>query len=95
MVGERPSLSATSDTASAQWSGSSPPALVTTTMPLSRHVPMTCSIWVTKVRAYPPPGRFAWVRARISIVSSASQSPVSTSIGPPSTISDAAERRSP
>jgi len=41
---------------------------------------MTCSIWSTKLRAYPPPGRFACVRARISMVSSASQSPVRTSI---------------
>ena len=56
---------------------------------------MASSIWVTKVRAYPPPGRFARARARINIVSSASQSPVNTSMGPPSTISRAAVGRSP
>ena len=31
--------------------GSSPPALDTTLIPRSRQVPITCSIWVTKVRA--------------------------------------------
>jgi hypothetical protein len=55
---------------------------------------MASSISVTKVRAYPPPGRFARARARINIVSSASQSPVNTSMGPPATISRAAVGRS-
>ena len=64
-------------------------------MPESKQVPMTCSIWVTNVRAYPAPGRLAAMRDRISMVSSASQSPVKASIGPPETISDAAESRSP
>ena len=56
---------------------------------------MTCSIWVDERAGVAAAGPLALVRARISIVSSASQSPVSTSIGPPSTISRAADRRSP
>ena len=95
MVGDRPSRSATSWTASAQPSGSSPPALETTLMPWSRQVPITCSIWLTNVRANPPLACLARMRLRINIVNSASQSPVSTSIGPPSTISSAPLGRSP
>jgi len=53
IVGDNPSVTATSCTASAQPSGSSPPAFETTLMPRSRQVPMTCSIWATNVRAYP------------------------------------------
>ena len=56
---------------------------------------MTCSIWVTKVRAYPAAGSRTMFFASTSMVSSASQSPVSTSMGPPSTISRAADSRSP
>ena len=95
MCGDKPSREATSSTASAHPAGSRPPAFETTLMPRSRHMPMTCSIYPTKVRAYPPPGRLARVRARINIVSLASQSLVSTSIGPSSTISQAADLRSP
>ena len=56
-------------------------------MPSARQVPSTCSIWVRKVVAKPRSGSFSLALARMSIVSSASQSPVSTSMGPPSTIS--------
>ncbi len=41
---------------SAQPPGSSPPALDTTLIPRSRHVPITCSIWSTNVRANPASG---------------------------------------
>ena len=90
-----PSLSAISLTRSAQPDGLSPPALLTTLMPRSTHVPSTCSIWVRNVVAYPPSALRALAFHRMSIVSSASQSPVSTSMGPPSTISLAADTRSP
>ena len=76
MRGARPSLAASSCTAPAQPAGSSPPALETTLMPRSKHVPSTCSIWVRKVRAQPPPRPPARVRAKINMVSSANQSPV-------------------
>jgi hypothetical protein len=56
---------------------------------------MTCSIWVTNVRAYPAPLSRSMFLASTSMVSSASQSPVSTSMGPPWTISRAAASRSP
>ena len=87
--------SAISRTLAAQPDGFNPPALLTTLMPRSTHVPSTCSIWVRKVAAYPASALRALAFHRISIVSSASQSPVSTSIGPPSTISLAADSRSP
>ena len=64
-------FSATSATASAHPSGSRPPALSTTLMLRSRQVPMPCSIWSTKVRATPRPGLLAWIRLRMSMVSSA------------------------
>ncbi len=94
--GDSPRVVARSRRASAQPCGSSPPALLTTRIPWSRHVPRTCSIWVRNVRAYPEPGPcFIRWRARISMVSSASQSPVRTSISPDSTSSAAADIRSP
>ena len=40
-----------SRTLSAHPAGLSPPALVTTLMPWSMHVPSTCSIWVRNVAA--------------------------------------------
>src|SRR5215813_6601925 len=78
MTGSRPSLAATPATASAQRCGVSPPAFDTTLIPWSRHCPMTCSIWVTKVRAYPAPLSRDRFLASTSMVSSASQSPVNT-----------------
>ncbi len=89
-----PRRPASSLTARAHPAGSSPPAFDTILMPRSAHVPSTCSIWVRNVRAYP--GRpLSRLPARMSMVSSASQSPVSTSMGPPSTISLAADSLSP
>ncbi len=80
--------------------GFRPPALVTTLMPRSMHVPSTCSICVRNVPAKPASALRARCFCRISIVSSASQSPVSTSTGLSSStsgsiISRAAEMRSP
>ena len=84
---------ASSRTAVASPSGLSPPALDTIVMPRSMHVGSTSSSCWRNVRAYPP--LRSRVLCRMYIVSSASQSPVSTSIGPPFTISRAAEIRSP
>ena len=90
-----PSRSARARTSSARPAGLRPPALVTTRMPRSTQVPSTSSIWVRKVWAHPREGSRWRPFQRMSMVSSASQSPVRTSMGPPSTISRAADRRSP
>jgi hypothetical protein len=92
-VTSTPCRRASSRTASARPVGLRPPALDTMVMLRSMQVGSTSSSWRRKVPAYPP---LRWrVLCRMYMVSSASQSPVSTSIGPPSTISRAAETRSP
>ncbi|CAB4851993.1 unannotated protein [freshwater metagenome] len=93
-----PNASAMSCTFSAHPAGFRPPALVTTLIPFATHRPNTCCICNRNVPAYPASGLRSRCLCRISIVSSANQSPVSTSMGrspPPSTISFAADKRSP